>query len=527
MDYTHIVVGAGSAGCIVAARTAENSNFNVLLLEAGPDIINDDAGLLIGVKDSRRVPMQGQSDLFEPSIDWDVEVALADGGSMRVPQARVVGGGSSINGGIALRNTLADSREWVELGNDAWNFDSVYQAYQNLEGDRLRSTDGPHPVTRATRSELGKIQRAFLDGAKTIGFLTVEDLNATGTEGTGPSPVCRDGHRRISAANTFIDPIRGKSNFTIRPNSQVDKILFSNKRACAVLLVNGISIQASNEIIICAGSMFSPAIVQRSGIGPARLMESIGVALVSDLPVGENLSDHPCIPVVAKPRVGVYQDGDYSLQMQTRWSSAQKPGAIDLQMICFSYLYAQAVDPSGQARSLGGTAAGHVAGIGCMINKPTSVGHVTIRSKNASVYPVVMPNYLHTADDLEAAREAVRCAYRVITSPAMREVLEEPLTLTPDMIAHDEVLDKWINTQYSSTYHFTGSCRMASTNRGGVVDQSGRVYGVEGLRVADASIIPTIPAGNTMLTTMMFADRIGRSIRDGRDVKALRGFSKL
>ena len=125
-SYTHIIVGSGSAGCIVAARIAENSNFNVLLLEAGPDCDPNTADIPIGVQDSRRVPMRGQSEIFDPNCDWKIDVTLPDGTSMHVPQARVVGGGSSINGGTALRSTMADSREWVELGNDAWNFDSVY-----------------------------------------------------------------------------------------------------------------------------------------------------------------------------------------------------------------------------------------------------------------------------------------------------------------------------------------------------------------------------------------------------------------
>ncbi|KPI35997.1 5-(hydroxymethyl)furfural oxidase [Cyphellophora attinorum] len=515
--YTHIVVGAGSAGCVVAARVAENRNFRVLLIEAGSDCDPETCSPLAGVRDSRRVPMKGQSELFDPALDWNIDVSIPGGQSMQIPQAKVVGGGSSINGGTALRNTVADSEEWVRMGNDRWNFRSVYEVYQSLEDDSYRGTRGPHPIARASRDETGRIQRAFLDGALACGMPSVHDLNATGAEGAGPSPVCRRGQVRISAANTFIDPIRIQSNLTIMSNAQVDKVLFSGTKARGVLLTDERILHVSQEVVVCAGAIFSPAILQRSGVGPAPLLQDLQIDVLSDLPVGCNLSDHPCIPVVSRPKPGAYAQGDSSLEMQARWSSTRHPGAIDLQMVCFSYLFVPAAETQ-TGRSLAGTATGHVAGIGCNVNKPTSLGNVTIRSTDAIEYPVVNPAYLNTSHDREIAREVVRQAYRVITCPAMQDVLEEPLTLRESIVEDDAALDEWISSQLSSTYHFCGTCRMASRRESGVVDQSGRVYGVDGLRVADASVIPTVPASNTMWTTMMFAERIGCSIRDAIDV---------
>ncbi|KAJ6052503.1 uncharacterized protein N7446_007143 [Penicillium canescens] len=526
-QFTHIVVGAGSAGCLVARRVAENRAFDVLLIEAGPDIDaapTNTSSIAHGVHDARRVPMAGQSAIFDPRIDWNVEVDVPCGGQMIVPQAKVMGGGSSINGGTFLRHTEADAREWVALGNDGWDFESSVAVYEGLEGDPLRGTRGPHPIARASMDEAGKIQAAFVDGVTSHGLQRIPDLKATGAEGVGPSPVCRRGSTRVSAVDTFIGPARLFPNLTILANSLVDRVLFQDYKAMTVVLANGRKIHATHEIILCAGAIFSPAILQRSGIGPTELLRQHGIAPLVELPVGLNLSDHPCIPLVARPRPGAYTDTDYSLQMQARWSSSLNPGAIDLQMVCFSYLFAQSADPSiprgrQPQRSLGGTETGHVAGIGCNINKPTSLGMVEIRSRDPNQMPIVRPNYLSTPHDRALAREVVRTAYAVLTSPAMQTVLTAPLGITSQVVADDVMLDGYIQAQYSTTYHFCGSCRMANREKGGVVDQSGRLYGVNGLRVADASVLPTVPAANTMASSMLVGERVGRSVCGGRSVQ--------
>ena len=515
--YTHIVVGAGSAGCVVAKRIAENQAFNVLLIEAGPDAGFDASQEPIGIKDARRVPMKGQSDLFDPRIDWNVPVNIPGGGIMHVPQAKIVGGGSSINGGTALRNTQMDCDEWVALGNEAWDFESVCRAYEDLGGDQRSRKPGVHPIVRASRAEAGQIQEAFLKGAEKFGLSWIDDLDKAGVEGSGASPVCRRGSCRITAANTCIDPVRQQSDISILPQSQVDRLVIEGTRVRGLLLTNGKSISATHEIVLSAGAVFSPAVLQRSGIGPSKLLSQLGIGVVIDLPVGENLSDHPCVPVVARPKPGSYGAGDYSLQMQARWSSQSNVGAVDLQMVCFSYLYARA-DPMVQQRSIGGTVDGHVAGIGCNVNKPLSLGTIRITERDGSTFPEISPHYLESHQDLRAAREVVRKAFSVISSSPMQAVLGPPIGIDSDIIEEDEALDEYITGQFSSTYHFCGSCRMAAREKGGVVDQSGRVYGLEGLRVCDASILPTVPAANTMWSTMMFAHRIGCSIRDGREV---------
>lgn len=518
-NYTHIIVGAGSAGCILAARLTENPKFNVLLVEAGPDC--DGSEHANGSHNARRVPMRGQSEVYDESIDWNVRLDLPDGGALNIAQAKLVGGGSSINGGTALRSTPQDSKEWVGLGNEAWGWESVKPIYAALEGDEVKGTNGPHPLVRTKPDDAGEIQKAFVRGSLETGLSWVDDLNQAEAEGVGASPVCRRGDRRISTAVTFLDPARRRKNLHLRTATLVNRILFNGQRAIGVLLADGSRILASKEVIISAGAIFSPALLQRSGIGPASLLSSLGIPVIQDLPVGKALADHCCIPVTARPKPGAYAEDDYSLQMQARFSSVIFPGAMDLQLVCFSYLYSAPDAHLEAQRSLGGTETGHVAGIGCNVNKPTSSGSVRICSRNPADQPHVAPNYLTTASDQACAREAVRLAYLVIRSKAMQDVLSPPFDLKPDTIASDGLLDGWIQSQYASTYHFTSTCRMAAQERGGVVDQSGRVYGVHGIRVADASVIPTVPAANTMWSTCMFAERIGRSVRDGKPVERI------
>ncbi|KAH7370014.1 hypothetical protein BKA65DRAFT_471255 [Rhexocercosporidium sp. MPI-PUGE-AT-0058] len=458
--------------------------------------------------------MQGQSEFFDPKIDWDLEVHIhgcEDGASastsIRVPQAKLVGGGSSTNGGTALRRFCIGSRR-------------LSSARVRPHRRHNRSTIGPHPIQHAVPNELGSIQAAFLKRAGEVGFKEVVDFNKTGTEGAGPSPLCRVGDQRVRAADTFIYPRRHWKPLNIMAGVMVDRITFSSSsRATGVILTDGRSLEAMVEVTISAGAIRSAAILQRSGIGPEKSLRLHDIPPIVHLPVGHNLSDHPCIPIVAKPRQGSYTNTDYSLQCQVRWSSSMRPGTVDHQLVCFSYLYAHDRDPNITSQStLSGTASGHVAGIGCNLNKPTSSGTTFIESRNPNMLPKVTMNYLSTAADRASPRELVRTGYGLIRSSVMQVVLEAPLSIEDSTIASDDELDQYCRANVTSTYHFSSSCRMASRDKGGGGGPEWTVYGTVGLRVCNASIIPTMPASNNMWTTIMFAEWIGRSVRDGQDV---------
>lgn len=516
-SFDYVIVGAGTAGCVLAARLSEDPLRRVLLLEAGRDYAA--TSVPPSVLDARYVPMRGHAPQFDPQHDWGLTFQSGGGSSIAVPQARLVGGGAAINGTIALRGATADYREWVELGNPAWSWESVLPAFRALEnddapGENIHGRKGPVRLTRATAEELAPLQRAFMHSAlRSTPYLYTGDLNATDAEGVGPAPQTRYGPIRLSTAATYLDPARGRSNLTVVASSLVTRVIFDGDRAIGVETTDGELIRAKEEVVLTSGAIMTPAILQRSGVGPSELLASLGISLVEDLPVGENLGDHFAVPIMAPPVEGAWSSNDYSLQAVLRASTSVQPGSLDCQLTMFSYLNLRTTGDG--VRGLGGEGANgveNVAGIGCVLNKPRSVGTVRVSSIHAAQLPIVSPNYLDKQIDRDAIREIVRLGWAVITAEPLAGMLGTPLGLDQGTVDSDDRLDAVIKVKTASGYHLSGSCRMAPVPRGGVVDQSGAVHRVRGLRIADASVIPTTPAANTMLTTIMVAERIAASV---------------
>jgi choline dehydrogenase len=317
----------------------------------------------------------------------------------------------------------------------------------------------------------------------------------------------------MSTAIAYLGPARARPNLEVRGDTLVDRIILEDNHARGVMLADGSAITA-DVVVLAAGAILTPAILQRSGIGPRQLLEHIGVDPLVDLPVGENLFDHASVPLLAVPKDGVWSPDQFSMQVGARFSTSIQPGSFDAQLTMFSYLNART---TGDARGLAGDGTSgleNVAGVAAMLHKPRATGNVRITATDPTVLPEVDPNYLGHATDVRVMREIVRRGWGVLRSQPLRILLEEPLSLTDEIVADDGSLDEKIEEMVAAVYHFSGSCKMASPSRAGVVDQSGAVYGVGGVRVVDASVVPTSPASNMMLPTIMTAERLSARARE-------------
>lgn len=526
----YVVVGGGAAGCIVAARLSQDPERSVLLLEAGHDYPGGTTPET--VLDAKYVPMRGHAPSYDPDHDWGLVAHSRGGAGISVPQAKLIGGGGAINGGIALRGAQADFEEWVALGNPRWSWDQSLPWFREIEtdaapGDDIHGRSGPIPINRATDDDIAPLQRAFIEAAAATGAAVVADLNAPGAHGVGAVPQTRIGGRRVSSAEAYLEPARARPNLSVRGDTVVTRVLFDGTRATGVELVDGTTIDA-DEVIVTAGAILSPAILQRSGVGPADLLRSVGVELVADLPVGQNLGDHFCIPLMAEPRPGAWSVEHFSLQAAYRMSTAAQPGSLDGQLTMFTYLNVRTTgDGSRGIAGQGATGIENVAGIGCVLNKPRSVGTVRISTTDPLVLPDVDPNYLDAAVDREAIREIVRTGWKVITTPPLADMLGPVIGIDEATVNDDTLLDAVIEQKAASGYHFTGTCLMAPAERGGVVDEEGRVHGLQSLRVVDASVVPTTPAANSMLTTYMVAERISSIIVGDQRVESSVGATRV
>lgn len=528
VDY--IVVGAGSAGSVVAGRLSENSQTRVALLEAG----GSDRNIFISMP-------AGFLQLMETGeVDWGyATIPQRNLGGRRIhsPRGKVLGGSSSVNGMVYVRGDRSDFDHWAQLGNRGWSFEDClpyFQKSENFEagsGGPARGHGGPLRVTR--RGIQHPYAKAFFEACRQYGLPSNDDFNGgLDQEGVGPTDSTMADNKRWSASRAFLWPAMSRQNLRVLTKAQATRIIFEGKRAVGIEYRHKGALhrlRATKEVILCGGAVNSPQLLQLSGIGDGEHLRSLGIEAVHELKgVGRNLQDHPGIggvkqrspvPISLYSQVSLFAKaralGQYLITgggpaanngLEAMAFVRSRPGlaAPDLQYFMTMLMY----EDSGRR-----IVPGHGYMVVFTLQRPESRGTVMIRTSNPLAAPEIDPNYFEREIDLQTMREGVKIGRKIFAQAAFEPFRGDEYAPGQGISTDDEIED-WIRQHVDSNYHLSGTCKMG-TDALAVVDDRLRVHGVAGLRVVDASIMPTVVSGNTNAATIMIGERGADFVKQG------------
>ena len=521
-SFDYIIVGAGSAGCVLAGRLTESGKHSVLLLEAGPADKNPWI----------HVPL-GYGKLFtNAAVNWMYSTEPhSDTINRRIPQPRgkVLGGSSSINGMVYIRGHREDYNQWRQLGNTGWGYDDVLPYFLKAEDqtsgdDEYNGVGGPIGVSDVY--EKHPLADAFIESAVAAGHPRNNDFNGADQTGFGYCQWTMKNGRRCSTAVGYLKPARKRPNLTISTDSHALRVLFDGRRATGLEYMQGgqrRTAHAKAEVILSGGAYNSPQLMQLSGLGPAELLRRHGIDVIADMPgVGANLRDHINAPLMFRLSEDISANSVVN-SLSTRFKTAARYAINRKGFLAMGVSFAQgffkvdpaAVSPDIQSQLMlfsspvvgGAPFPFPGATIVSALLRPESFGHVNIVSADPFAAPEIQPNYLTAQKDRDVLIGAVKMMRQITGQPAFQKFILEEHEPGPDCQTDDEILD-YLYRGARTSYHPVSTCRMApGSDATAVVDERLRVHGIEGLRVADASIMPTLISGNTNAPAIMIGEK--------------------
>jgi choline dehydrogenase len=517
MRYDVVIVGGGAAGSVLAGRLAANVHTSVLLLEAGPDYPDP-----ANVPDEIRFGHTRFAEAPDSQHNWALRGTITEEqGVIHVAQGKVIGGGSSINGQAMQRGFPEDFDSWAALGNDEWSYDKILPYFRKSEHDLdiqddCHGSDGPMPVRRRQSGSRPAIQQAFHAACVQAGFGTTKDTNGRHPAGLGVSPSNNLDGVRMSAAMTHLNPVRHHLNLTVRGGVFVRKIVIKDSEAVGVEAESGGKVfqVEAGRVVLSAGAIRSPHLLMLSGIGPQDQLREFGIQPVRHLPgVGQNLWNHLSAQMTFKVKDGISLAAHADAVHFCLHYTAQGSSAVNDMMLRTSPVVDERQErvPGVRTRYLtGDVPPEQVARISCTLGLPDGSGYVRLASADPSVQPCFNYRYLQHPNDIRRVRESLRLAVKLLESDAYKDVADQRIHPTDDVLGNDGALDLWIRQTVGTARHVSGTCKMGpDTDPMAVVDQYCRVKGVQGLWVADASVMPRIPrSGGSHATVIMIGERV-------------------